>query len=285
MPGVEDPGSLMAGILRWAARDPRVGGVVQTGSRARGRRVDRYSDLDVEVIGPGWRELAADSSWFEALGDVMVVLPFESDGTPDADPPWPVRLVVYAGGRKIDFTVAGEERVTRMLAAGLDPLYDHGFVVHCDKNGLLGRLPAARVAPPVHPLPAHDEYWSTVGEFWFEASQVPTYVARDDLWVAQFRLNTMREMLLRMLEWSARTDPDGPRETWHIGHHMKEWLPAPRWEQVARTFGGLDAGSLTAAHRAAMDLFETVSDEVARRVGFRRPDVGARVRAAIARDS
>ncbi|MFI6729808.1 aminoglycoside 6-adenylyltransferase [Streptomyces atratus] len=273
---------LLARILEWVGKDPRITGVVQTGSRARGLRVDQYSDLDIELIGPRWKELAAEDSWFHAVGDVLVALPFESEGAPDADPSWPTRLVVYAGGRKVDFTVAGEQRITRMISGGLDPLYDHGFVVHCDKTGLLGRLPSARVAPPLRPLPRQEEYQRTVTEFWFEASQVPVYVARDDLWVAQFRQNTMREMLLRMLEWFAQTDPENPRETWHIGHHMKEWLPEEHWMRVVETFGHLDAEDIMTAHRASMDLFEATSQEVARRLSFpEQRQLGARVRAAI----
>ncbi|MFR9675581.1 aminoglycoside 6-adenylyltransferase [Streptomyces sp. TR02-1] len=281
---MEDPEELLAAILEWAARDPRVTGVVRTGSRARGRRVDRYSDLDLELIGPRWRELSADSSWFHGFGDVMVALPFDSDGTPGADPPWPTRLVVYRGGRKVDFTVAGEERIARMLSDGLDPLYDHGFVVHYDTSGLTARLPAPRMTPPHHDAPEPGDYQRAVTEFWFEATQVPVYVARDDLWVAQSRLNTMREMLLRMLEWYTRTDPEGPADTWHSGHRVKEWLSAEHWDQVARTFPRLDAEDVRAAHGASTNLFEATSRVVAQRLGFASPEpLGSRVRAAVAR--
>ncbi|MEY9873309.1 aminoglycoside 6-adenylyltransferase [Streptacidiphilus sp. MAP12-33] len=265
---MEDPEALLAALLAWAAKDPRVSAVVQTGLRARGVRVDEFSDLDIELIGPGWRSLAEDDSWFRALGDVLVILPFESDGSVDADPSWPTRLVVYRGGRKIDFTLASEEHISRMLMSTLDPLYGRGFVVHYDQTGLLEQLPASESPLPPVPEPSEAVFQRTVTEFWFEATQVPVYVARDDLWVAQFRQTTMREMLLSVLEWFAQTGPGHPRDTWHIGRHMKEWLPQAQWDQVTRIFCALDAEAMTAAHEVMLSLFETTSREVAQRLGF-----------------
>ena len=70
-----------------------------------------------------------------------------------------------------------------------------------------------------------------------------------------------------------------------LGHHMKEWLPAGHWPRVAGTFGRLDAEDVTAAHDASMDLFESISGEIAHRLGFpREGQLGARVRAAIAQN-
>jgi aminoglycoside 6-adenylyltransferase len=265
---MDDPEVLLASILEWAREDPRVTAVVQTGSRARDLRVDQYSDLDIELIGPGWEELAADDSWFHEFGDVMVVLPLTIDDTPDGEPSWHTRLVVYSGGRKVDFTLAGEQRINGMVSSGLNPLYDHGFVVRCDKSGLLGRLPPPRVAPPDRPLPREEDFHKTVTEFWFEASQVPIYLARNDLWVVKFREHTMRQMLLRALEWFAQTNPSNTQDTWHIGHHMNEWLPDAEWSQVGHIFSHLDAEDTLRALRATMALFESVSTTVAERMRF-----------------
>ena len=149
---MEDPDVLLATILDWARDDPRVTGVLQTGSRARRRRVDEFSDLDIELIGPGRDSLGSDDSWFHSFGDVMVVLPLENDDGPEDEASWPTRLVVYAGGRKVDFTLAGEERIGDMVFNGLDELYDHGYKVHHDKSGLLDKLPEppARTTCPNH---------------------------------------------------------------------------------------------------------------------------------------
>src|SRR5262245_35509062 len=91
--GMEDPDGLLRRILEWAGTDDRVDAVVQTGSRARGRRVDAFSDLDIELIGSRPSELAEDDTWISALGAVMVTLALANDGPGDLG--WPTRLVVF----------------------------------------------------------------------------------------------------------------------------------------------------------------------------------------------
>ncbi|MBM7460966.1 hypothetical protein JOE26_003641 [Rhodococcus coprophilus] len=59
--------------------------MIQTGSRARNQRVDRLSDLDIELIGPAVSSLAGDDSWAAPLGDqlVSIHLANEEDHAPD----------------------------------------------------------------------------------------------------------------------------------------------------------------------------------------------------------
>ncbi|WP_280269152.1 aminoglycoside 6-adenylyltransferase [Nocardia wallacei] len=264
---MEDPKELLGAVVDWARADERVEVVVQTGSRARGNRVDEYSDLDIELLGPGWRDLAADTSWSEAFGPVLVSVSSTSEDEGDDEGEWAGRLVVYRHGRKIDFSLAGTDRLAR-LETGLDDLYQRGYVVHLDKVGAAARLPAPTGAAPVPPRPTREEFDHALDEFWFEATQVPVYLARGELWVVKFRDNTMKEFLLEMLEWYAATDPAGPPDTWHIGHHMDEWLPERIWKAVGETFGRFDADDSWRALYATTALFREVSETVAQRCGF-----------------
>ncbi|RZQ63138.1 aminoglycoside 6-adenylyltransferase [Amycolatopsis suaedae] len=264
---MEDPEQLLADILDWAKTDDRIVAVVQTGSRARrDGRVDAYSDLDIELIGPGWRELAADREWSDRFGTELVSVSTDPEPEPEDDD-WASRLVVYAGGRKVDFTLAGPERLSR-LAEGLDDLYQRGYVVHLDKAGVTAGLAAPTGAAPVPARPTREEFDEALDEFWFEATQIPVYLARGDLWVVKFRDNTMKEFLLRMLQWYAATGPSGPPDVWHIGHHMDEWLPTELYDRVRASFGHFDAADSLRALRVTTALFRDVSAEVAARCGF-----------------
>lgn len=260
---MEDPALLLDKILAWARSDPRVDAVVQTGSRARGQRVDEFSDLDLELIGR-WRDLAADDAWWRGFGDVLVVLALGDDPAEGQD--WPTRLVVHAGGRKVDFTLAGPERVRQMLEDGLDEVWDRGYLVHHDPDGRLAGLPAPRIEPRAPVPPTAEELAATVSEFWFEVTQVPVYLCREDLWVAQLRLATARDLVLRVLEWEAQTDPAGSRFTWHLGHHLDEWVEAGRWPRVTAMFSGAGPLDTLCALRVAADLFTEVSGVVAARL-------------------
>ncbi|WP_067845109.1 aminoglycoside 6-adenylyltransferase [Nocardia lijiangensis] len=266
---MEDAEELLAAVVAWARQDDRITALVQTGSRGRGDRIDRYSDLDLEIITPYWREFFADRSWLHRFGDVLLAVSFEDEDDADPDAPWPAPLlVVYAGGRKIDITIAGEERLTGMIEHGLEELYQRGFRVHLDRTGLTARLPVPTGKTPKPAPPDLAEFTAVTEEFFFEATQVPIYLNRGELWVAKFRDNTMKVCLLQMLEWYGSTARDHPRYTWYIGHHMDEWLPADLWRRVHETFGRFDADDARRALDASVDLFAEVAAEVAARLGF-----------------
>lgn len=269
---VENPDVLTDQLLAWCAQDDRVSAVILTGSRARHERVDRFSDLDVELISPCPERLADDESWIAGVGDPMVVLPFDLDHLT-------TRLVVYAGGRKIDFGIWPEDRIQQMIDGGLDELYDRGYRVLLDKGSLTTDLPAPKLAAPVPPLPDQAEFARLESEFWFEATQVAVYLVRQDLWVVKFRENTMHQCLLTMLEWQAQSDPSGPRFTWHLGHHIDEWLSKEDYEAAGAVFTHFDGADTIRGIQAAMDLFEQATTAAAGNMALRhRPELarGAR---------
>lgn len=278
---MEDPEALLASVLAWARNDPRVSAVIQTGSRARGERVDAWSDLDIEIISPAWRELGADFAWVERFGSPMLRVSFDEDDDYDGDRDCPRQLVVYAGGRKVDFTVAGEQRMATMAAEGLDVIYARGYAVHYDRDGITAPLPAPSSAGPS--LPSLVEFNAVCDEFWFEASQVPISIARGELWVVKYRDNTMKGCLLKALTWLAQTEPGAPVDTWYIGLHMREWLPDEIWRRLDGIYGGFSAEEGWRTLYATTALFRDVAGIVARRIGYpSREETAERVIAHIA---
>lgn len=177
----------------------------------------------------------------------------EEGGTPDE---WAARLVVYRGGRKVDFILAGTSRLHDQ-AGGLGDLYQRGFLVHLDKSGVTAALPTPTGAAPVPPWPTAAEFDHALDEFWFEASQVPIYLARGDLWVVKFRDATMKRHLLRMLEWYAATEQAD--DVWHIGHHMADWLPEHLWRAVQHSYPRFDATDSWRALHTTVAVFREAS--------------------------
>jgi len=249
---VENADELIEKVVAWAKEDPRVTAVVLTGSRGRADRVDRFSDLDVELIGPRPQDLAADDGWISFAGPPMVVLPFD-------EPDITTRLVVLPQGRKVDFSLWSEARVTNMVEHGLDDLYNRGYAVLLDKTGLSDGLPEPTLLSTLARRPQQAAFTRIESEFWFEATQVAIYLARRDLWVVKFRENLMHSCLLTMLEWKAQFDSADPRFTWHIGHHMDEWLSPSDYAAAGEVFTRFDIKDTVRGVSAAMDLFERTS--------------------------
>jgi aminoglycoside 6-adenylyltransferase len=270
-----------AGIVRritaWAEADDNIRALVVTGSSSREMgAADRFSDRDIEIIARDCVPLLAGDAWLHAIAPVWVSQYLENDGFFDT------RLVFFEGARKVDFTIADRSRLDSMIGSGqLDGLYERGYRVLMDKDGLASRLPSPTGASPLHALPSAAGFADVVSEFWFEAAHMPTYLAREEFWVVKFRDWTMKEMLLRMLEWHALTIQGVETDVWYIGTKMKRWVDAPTWVELQHVFGRFDRDDSWRALVAMIDLFTRLTHDVAAACSFEVPESERHVRAYV----
>ncbi len=257
---------LFDSIVAWARRSSEVEALIQTGSLVRrDDRADEFSDLDIEIIATDPDLLASDDGWIAEIGKIITVLRL-GEGQE-----WPTRLVIFEGGEKVDFTLAGVARVRRMSSAGLDPLYDRGYRVIADKTGVTKGLPAPSFGFPVPSLPSPKRFRESVEEFWFEAFHVPRYLARKELFLVKQRDWTMKKLLLEMIEWHAVARNSEPVDIWHIGTHLHEWTDRETWWELQETFGRFDAEDAKRAFEATTRLYGRLGREVATALGFEYP--------------
>lgn len=259
---------IMANLLAWATPDDNIRAVIQTGSASRATgAADRFSDRDIELICRDPGLLIRDDAWIHAIAPVWVALYLEND--PDD---FESRLVFFEGARKVDFTLGDRTLIDRMLVAGqLDGHHARGYRVLLDKDGLTADLPESTGASPRAPLPTESDFVATVTEFWFEAAHMPTYLTREDFWVVKLRDGTMKEMLLRMLEWHDLYRRGPETDIWHIGTKMKRWVDPQTWSELQHVFGHFDARDSFRALEAMMQLFVRLTHEVAESAGFTVP--------------
>lgn len=223
----------LARITEWAERQPDIRTLVLTGSRARDDgSVDETSDYDIEVVY--LPETRADDRYL-------------------------MRLAVFAGGMKIDFAFAPttvlEEMVTEQK---LNSLYERGYRVLLDKDGLAARLPRATHRPPIGRSPT-------------EASHVPKLLQRNELWVVKTRDWTMKLLLLKMIEWHAIATRGESYDVWHIGSRMEKWAAPQVWERLHAAFGRFDAGDAWPTLLATASLFRDLAIETGQKLGHRYP--------------
>jgi aminoglycoside 6-adenylyltransferase len=258
---------LIARITAWADGDENIRALVVTGSAARGpAATDRFSDRDIEIIAHDRRPLLASDAWLHAFAPVWVAQALANNDAFDT------RLVFFAGGRKIDFTIADRTRIEVMIRAGrLDDLYQRGYDVLLDKDGLTADLPRPTGEPPRRSLPTAAELAETVTEFWFEAAHMPAYLLRGELWVVKFRDWTMKQMLLRMVEWHALATNGPLTDVWHIGTRMERWVDAQTWGELQHVFGRFDRADSWRSLVATMRLFTRLTRETAERLDLAYP--------------
>jgi aminoglycoside 6-adenylyltransferase len=253
-------------VVDWATARTDIVALIMTGSRARPEgHVDAYSDYDLEIFSSTPERYTSEDVWMKEIAGVWVYLPTESDLG------YPTRLVIFADGRKVDFGIRPvsslEEIVDRQELGGL---YERGYRVLVNRTRLAGRLPTPSYSPPPGRLPKEAEFLAAVEEFWFEAWHIPKYILRGDLWVVKFRDWTMKELLLRMLEWNAAAhQPDVT--IGEIGSGMKEWTGGEVWTRLDECFGRFDADDSRRALLATISLFRDVASDAAVRLGYRYP--------------
>ena len=258
---------LIERLMAWAEAEDNIRALIQTGSIARqDGSADRLSDRDIEIIAGDREPLLADDAWFHDIGPVMVALRLENGDFFDT------RLVFFEGGRKIDFTVADRSRLDVMIGTNrLDDLYERGYRVLLDKDGLAAALPPAIGSSPRRPLPTPAEFAATVNEFWFEVAHMPMYLMRGELWVVKFRDWTMKEMLLRMLEWHALATRGPETDTWYIGTKLRRWTDAETWDEIHEVFARFDRADSWRGLVATMTLFTRLTRETAAALGLSYP--------------
>ena len=254
-------------LVDWATSRSDIAGLIMTGARARpGAPVDSYSDYDLEIFTEDPRLYTAASEWMSEIGGVWVFL------ATDSRRGCPTRLIIFDGGRKVDFSILPVSALEVMVATRrLDDLYQQGHLALVDKRGLATRLPQPSNSPPARRGPTEEEFRATVEEFWFEAWHIPKYLARGDLWVVKHRDWTMKKMLLRMLEWYATAGNGSALDIAQIGVRMKDWTRPDIWKRLQESFGRFDAADSQRAFIATIALFRGVAPETAARLGYTYP--------------
>lgn len=258
---------LLGKIIQWATAQTDIVALIMTGSRARpDGSVDAFSDYDLEIFTTEPSRYTSSADWMTEIERVWVYLPTTSRRGPET------RLVIFDGGEKVDFSIrpvaALEEAVESQK---LDDLYERGFQALIDKNGLASRLPAPSYSSPAARLPTEAEFRATVEEFWFEAAHIPKYLKRDELWVVKFRDWTMKQLLLRMLEWQGIARSGGRTDVSHIGMRIKDWASPGVWQRLHQAFARFDSADSHRALLVTTALFRDVARETANELGFQYP--------------
>ncbi|MER2860434.1 aminoglycoside 6-adenylyltransferase [Morganella morganii] len=244
-------------IISFALLDPRIDAVIITGSVARQNQADRFSDINAELIGSSHDELFQDSRWLSRFGVPLIIR--KEASREDDSLCWPSCQVLYEKGRKVDFVLAGRKRITQMAAHGLDSIYQRGYAVLLDKTGLTAGLPEYADPAAVLTPPDQQTFLENWQNFWLEASQVPVYYLRNELWTARLRDVAMKQWLITLLEWHVLLRSDGTQDVWYAGRHLSTWLPPGLYGRFMATLHNRDRVRAARAHMAMLTLYRDVA--------------------------
>ena len=191
--------------------------------------------------------------WLEELGAVWVRV---RDEYRHDEARVPTRLVIFAGGVKVDFAFYDARSMADRIGTPF-PLR-----VLLDKNGAATEGPS-RTTAPQH---GQSEFTTLVEEFWFEAYHVGKYLARSDLWPARARQEATLARLLAMIEW--RHELARGSEPPSDGKALPSWAPDLAGDRMSRLYPRPDVEESWRALFETIELFREMAREVAAAAGL-----------------
>jgi aminoglycoside 6-adenylyltransferase len=275
MQDAAQPDPIIAQIVAWVERRPDVRAALLTSTRAvPGASVDALSDYDLVLVADSIEPFAADRSWVNDFGELLVVYWDPVHPAPGYEIDQIGNVIQYASGLKIDFTVWPVELLERIAAdPALPEELDAGYLVLVDKDGLAARLqpPTYRAFIPTPPSAAQFHSW--VEDFFSDVPYVAKCLWRDELLPAKWCLDTdMKHTYLRqMLEWRVAADHGWAIAVGSLGKGLKKRLPPEVWRQLEQCYAGAGLEENWAALFETIALFRQTAIAVGAPLGYDYP--------------
>ncbi|WP_432563039.1 aminoglycoside 6-adenylyltransferase [Kineococcus sp. SYSU DK003] len=243
-------------LTSWSQQQDNVRALLLTGSAATGQ-THPLSDRDLEVYVQDPAPLMNDDSWWDQLGEVLVVERLDAAGW------FPSRVVYYAGG-KLDLTVIPIEQITSIPR-------DRSFRVLVTKDA---RTQALSLTSSSSPLPSADDFEQALHWGYAAALMCAKAAVRDELWMAKVRDENLKAQLLLLIEWDHRSRYGTEVDVRYLGTRMRQWMDQDVQAALDDCWGRFDAVDTAAALRASVALFARLATRLADQLAFTAFDHG-----------
>lgn len=237
-------------LTAWAQDNVNVRAMVLTGSAA-ANETHPLSDRDIEVYATDRAPLLSDDSWWDQLGEVLVVERLPNSG-------WhPTRLVYYVGG-KLDLTVIKADALPTMR-------YERRFAVLVDKDGHSRSL---RQAAMRNSLPDETAFHERLDWGYAAALMCAKAIVRDEPWSSKIRDRDLKASLLMLIEWDHHARYGLDYDVRFLGSRMREWMDVDVQQALEQCWGQFDAVDSANALRASIILFADLGTRIADKLRF-----------------
>jgi aminoglycoside 6-adenylyltransferase len=287
---IEGMDQLEESFTAWAKPRKDIRAAIVVGSRARtDHPADEWADLTAAFMTTDPVKYHANTGWIQQIAPVWAIhrdptgVTYHElfDGGRDAGiaviPARPVRLAtlvvptlrrVPGVARALPF---GLGRKLQSELEGASGYYRRGARLLFDKDGAAARFlavfpPAERAYQP----PPPDVFSGVVDEFWIGAMWAAKHLWRGEVWYARCvgYEGTLREAILKMVEWNAQGRSEGTIDTWGTGRFIEEWASDRILSNLKTAFSGYDASSLQQSLEQMMTFFDRLSAETAEHLGY-----------------
>jgi len=252
--------------IRWINSEEEVRLALITGSFAECSITDELSDYDISLFCNDPEKLIANDSWLTNIDDVWVMIPEKYHLLGDTIP---TRLVIFRGGKKIDFSFFSTNQLNTLEIDGLPDAFNMGYEVLVDKDHLATKLPSPEFAGFRETKPSKEDFNHLIEEFWFEVYHVAKYLYRQDLWSMQFRFSGIfHNILIKMICWNEAAKHSWNYSTHSNGKWLEKWVGKDTWNTIHHIFPHFDTEEGWNALREMTQLFKRLSHETSKSLGY-----------------
>lgn len=257
-------------IIDWAKKEKSIRALVLTGSRAKDKNVDAFSDYDISVFATNSDAFTRDLGWLGKMGKVWVSIPEKITLKKKV---YPTRLVIFEKGIKADFAFFTVDLLKEYVKSkSLPEDFNRGYKIILSKDGIAEKLQQPAFKGFKNKIPSEKEYLALVEEFWFEVYHVAKYLKREDLWVAKARdADIKHRLLLKMIEWHAAAKQQLDYTPNSMGKRMESWVEPKIWKAMQGIFAHFDSKDSWKCLIHSLDLFRQLSLETAHLWNFTYP--------------
>lgn len=253
-------------IIQWMNSEEKVRVALMTGSFADRSATDDLSDYDISLFCSDAQKLIENDSWLANIGGVWVKLPekYQLLGATI-----PTRLVIFEGGKKVDFSFFSIDHLNILEINGLPDAFNMGYEVLIDKDYRARKLPLPKFMGYRETKPSEEEFHCLVNEFWFEVYHVAKYLYRKDLWSTQFRLSGIfHNILIKMICWNEAAKHNWDYSTHSNGKRLEHWVSKDTWNEIHYIFPHFDVKEGWQSLRELLQIFLKLSHQTSELIGY-----------------
>ncbi|WP_042348200.1 aminoglycoside 6-adenylyltransferase [Bacillus massiliigorillae] len=258
---------IMELILKVAEKDERVRAVAMNGSRTNSNvPKDTFRDYDIVYLVSDLQSFLINPYWVNVFGKRIIMQ------TPEDMAMFPPELggrftylMLFEDGNRIDLMLIPiEEKDIYCSEDGLT-------VILLDKDGNMPKLSEPTDKDYWVKKPSAEFFADCCNEFWWVSTYVAKGLWRQEILYAYDHLNSVREMLLTMLEWKVGIETNFSLSVGKNSKYLKSYLDNDIWERLMKTYPNGDYEQVWNSLFEAIDIFEQVAIEVANILEYQYP--------------
>jgi aminoglycoside 6-adenylyltransferase len=259
---------MMELILRVAAKDTKILGVLQDGSRSNPNvSKDIFQDYDITYVVESLEPRYLNADWLEVFGELMIMqIPEDME----LYPPTPEMagafsyLLQFKDGNRIDLTIVPLERLHHFTNDSL-------CKVIWDKNGLFKErpLPPASDASYIVKKPSARSFEDCCNEFWYTTAGLAKGLWRGELvLVKELFSQVIHAALMQMMDWYIGCRHDFTVNPGKFGKFYERYLEGEVYKKFLATYSDAHLDNTWIALYKTIELFREVATYVAQQLGY-----------------